>query len=191
MRTVAVAALLVALCSAQTAPRFDAVSIRPNTSDEHGGGMRPIAGGFSARNLSATMLIQTAYNVKVWQLSGGPGWTTSDRYDVEAKAAGNPTFEEKSRMLQPLLVDRFHLKFHRETRQMTIYSLTVAKNGSKLQSTPSDVRGYFRPGRGLFEGRSVNIKTLADFLAGTSGTAGYRQHRPDRRIRHQAGMGGQ
>ena len=131
--------------------------------------MMPIAGGFSSRNLSVSMLIQSAYNVKPWEIVGGPGWLTTDGYDIEAKAEGNPTFQEKLEMLRPLLADRFQLKFHRETRQMPIYSLTVAKNGPKLQATAAGVRGFIRPGRGLIDGKGVTMGTLAGFLGGSLG----------------------
>jgi uncharacterized protein (TIGR03435 family) len=93
------------------------------------------------------MLIQSAYDLKIWQISGGPGWVTTDHYDIEARAEGNPGLGEKLQMFRPLLADRFQLKFHRETRQMPIYSLGVAKNGPKLQATASGVRGYISAGR--------------------------------------------
>jgi uncharacterized protein (TIGR03435 family) len=118
--------------------------------------MRPIAGGVSARNLSANMLIQSAYNLKLWQIFGGPDWMATEHYDIEAKAAGNPGLQENLEMFRPLLADRFQLKFHREMRQMTVYSLIVAKNGPKLQAAAPGTQGYIRPGRGLLEGKGVN-----------------------------------
>ena len=107
--------LVAGLCFGQATQQFDVVSIKPNRSDDRGGSMMPIAGGVSARNLSVNMLIQSAYNVKPWEIFGGPGWLTTDHYDIEAKTEGNPTFQEKLAMLRPLLADRFQLKFHRET----------------------------------------------------------------------------
>ena len=88
---------MAALCSGQTTPQFDVASIKPNTSDDRGGDMRPIAGGFSIRNLSVKMLVQSAYNLKPWQISGGPDWMTTDRYDIEAKTGGNPVFRKSWR----------------------------------------------------------------------------------------------
>src|SRR5579863_4174305 len=131
--------------------------------------MRPVAGGLSVRNLSVNMLIQSAYNLKPWQISGGSGWVVTDRYDIEARTEGNPGFQEKMEMLRPLLADRFQLKFHRETRQMPIYSLTIAKNGPKLLATADGVRGFMRPGRGLIEGKGVTMSTLAGLLGGSLG----------------------
>jgi uncharacterized protein (TIGR03435 family) len=68
------------------------------------------------------------------QISGGPGWIDSDRFDIEAKAEGDASEEMMAGpMLQTLLEDRFRLKVHRETRERPVYALTVAKSGLKLQ----------------------------------------------------------
>ena len=76
--------------------------------------------------------------------SGGPSWVASDQWDLQAKAAegsipsglGYPGPATPNHplllMLQSLLEDRFQLKMHREMREETVYELTVAKNGSKL-----------------------------------------------------------
>jgi uncharacterized protein (TIGR03435 family) len=169
MRSLTLATLMAGLCFGQATQQFEVVSIKPNRSDDRGGNMMPIAGGFSARNLSVNMLIQSAYHVKPWEILGGPAWLTTDGYDIEAKTEGKPTYQEKIEMLRPLLADRFQLKVHRETRQMPIYSLTVAKNGPRLQTTGAEVRGFIRPGRGLIEGKGVTMGALAGFLGGSLG----------------------
>ncbi len=67
-------------------------------------------------------------------LSGGPAWINSERYDINAKADGNPSKEVMNGpMLQALLEDRFNLRIHRETKEVPVYALMVAKNGSKLK----------------------------------------------------------
>jgi len=67
-------------------------------------------------------------------VEGGPGWLASDYWEIQAKAE-SPASPEMMRgpMLEQLLEDRFLLKLHRETRQVPIYALTVAKNGLKVQ----------------------------------------------------------
>jgi len=155
--------------AAAPTPQFDVISIRPNHSNTSGGGMRSIAGGFAASNMSLGILIQAAYDVKPWQIISGPEWVKTDRYDFEAKAEGNPDFKQKIEMLRPLLADRFQLKVHRETRRMSVYSLVVAKGGPKLQPTADGVRGYFSAGRGLIEGKAVEMGTLANLLGGSLG----------------------
>jgi uncharacterized protein (TIGR03435 family) len=73
-------------------------------------------------------LIQLAHGV---QVSGGPAWIDLDRYDIEARAEGNPS---EKRMTGPMLLqDRFKLRLHTETKQLPVYDLTVAKGGPKLQ----------------------------------------------------------
>ncbi len=64
---------------------------------------------------------------------------TSDRFDIEAKAAEDATPDQMSRKLQVLLADRFGLIVHRETRQLPIYHLLVAKGGSKLETAKQNV----------------------------------------------------
>jgi uncharacterized protein (TIGR03435 family) len=66
-------------------------------------------------------------------IEGGPAWINSDRYSIDAKAEGSATQETmRGPMLRALLEDRFKLKIRRETREVPVYALTVAKNGAKL-----------------------------------------------------------
>jgi uncharacterized protein (TIGR03435 family) len=117
---------------AQT-PAFEVASIKPNNSGSETFFMSPPShGSFSATNVTLMRLITTAYGLQNAQVIGGPSWLTSARYDVAAKGAENATGAEVTSMLQPLLADRFKLSIHRETRELPIYALVVAKNGSKL-----------------------------------------------------------
>jgi bla regulator protein BlaR1 len=77
-------------------------------------------------------LIQGAYNVTRFQIEGGPSWVFTDRYDLEAKAAGNATPLEIRGMLQSLLADRFKLMLRRETRTLPVYELVTADGGLKI-----------------------------------------------------------
>jgi uncharacterized protein (TIGR03435 family) len=97
--------------------------------------IQPFPGGrLVVENFSLRMLMQNAYSVQPFQISGGPDWINSERYDVEAKAYGSPSGEQMTgAMLQALLEDRFKLTIHRETRPLPVYELTVAKGGAKLR----------------------------------------------------------
>jgi uncharacterized protein (TIGR03435 family) len=86
-------------------------------------------------------------------ISGGPAWINSDRYQINAKAGGTPSqIEMRGAMLRALLEDRFSLKIHHETREVPIYTLTVAKGG-KLQPSkegsciPPDLTTPLEPGQ--------------------------------------------
>jgi uncharacterized protein (TIGR03435 family) len=62
-------------------------------------------------------------------LANLPKWITTDRYEIEARAAGNPTKDQMRLMVQSLLAERFHLALHLETREAAIFTLTLAKPG--------------------------------------------------------------
>ena len=78
-------------------------------------------------------LIENAYGLKPFQILGAPGWVSSAGFDIEAKAEGNPGREQMQLMMRALLEDRFKLKAHRETRELPVYKLDVAKSGLKLR----------------------------------------------------------
>jgi|SRR5579871_1980857 len=70
------------------------------------------------------------------QVSGGPAWLDSTRYDIVAKASGNsPRSEMLGPMMRSLLEDRLKLEVHRETREAPVYLLTVSNRGPKLPAT--------------------------------------------------------
>ena len=91
-------------------------------------------GRLSARNANLRELTGAAYAVEDYQVAGGPPWMVSIRFDVEAKSADNANRNQMLPMLRQLLADRFKLVLHRETRELAIYALTVAKNGPKFQT---------------------------------------------------------
>ena len=87
----------------------------------------PALGRFTAKNVTLNMLVRAAYQVRDFQITGGAGWTESERYDVEVKAEGNPNRDQLQLMLRTLLADRFQLRVHPETRDLPIYELKVTK----------------------------------------------------------------
>ncbi len=119
-------------------PRFEVVSIKPNAqggSDIQGLGIvRVLPGGrLSAEKAQLRYLIQNAYGLRAFQLTGGPGWIDSAHFDIEAKADGDPSPAQMRLMMQALLADRFKLTAHRETKELPVYELTAAKGGLKLE----------------------------------------------------------
>ncbi len=82
--------------------------------------------------MNLKQLLTTAYDVKAYQISG-PAWLDSERYDITATMAPGTTKEQFQVMLQNLLAERFKVAIHRETKELPMYSLVVAKSGSKLK----------------------------------------------------------
>jgi uncharacterized protein (TIGR03435 family) len=92
---------------------------------------------FAAKNHALKTLVAAAYNLSPTAISGGPAWVDSDRYDIVAKAPGEvrPNLNEQMSMLRRLLADRFQLTFHREQKQLRVYTLTIAKGGPRLKES--------------------------------------------------------
>ena len=95
--------------------------------------------------MGVTGLIEYAYDLKPYEISGGPAWIASERYDIAAKVEGEgtPSKDRVRRMLQTLLTDRFQLKYHRDSREMSVYELVVGKNGPKLKESAPDAENSF------------------------------------------------
>ncbi len=89
-------------------------------------------GRFRANAIDLKFLLEWAYGIQPSQHSGGPSWMETDRYDVVAKAEGNPTDDQMKLMTQTLLVDRFNLKLHHEMRKIPVYVISVGKAAPKL-----------------------------------------------------------
>jgi len=89
------------------------------------------------KSMSIAELMRVAYKVKPYQVSG-PEWLTAERYTITAKMPAGTTRDQVPEMMQALLAERFKLAFHRETKEQSVYALTVMKSGLKLQESPSD-----------------------------------------------------
>jgi uncharacterized protein (TIGR03435 family) len=132
-------------------------------------------GRFSAINVNLAVVLRFAYRVKDLQISGGPGWVYSaspaDHFDFEAKAEENTDPEHMRPMIRALLEDRFHLKTHREMKEMPIYALVLGKQGSRLHASSSEERADGRPifedGRncGKYVATKLPVSALVEVLA--------------------------
>jgi uncharacterized protein (TIGR03435 family) len=128
---------------AQSPPAFDAfdvasIKLSPPEASKTGTYIRmQSAHRFQAKNYTAKALIGAAYNLNPRAIASGPAWMESDHYEILAGTPGDkrPTFEDQMAMLRKLLDDRFHLAFHREKKEFSIYELSVAKDGPKLRTS--------------------------------------------------------
>ena len=136
----------------------------------------PSAGRFQATNFPLKALIAFAYGALGSQISGAPDWTNSERFDVDARATDvNATREQYQQMLQSLLVERFKLQIHRETRELPSYELVLAKASSRLKAAdpkgcdPTGQTGVacgaFYTGQASLDGRSMSMAQFCNALA--------------------------
>jgi len=162
-------------------PAFEVASVKPSSPDARGQTFQFTPGeGLAVKNGTLKGLIETAYNVRDFQISGGPGWLDSERYDVFAKtAADDPEARTRNRTaqidetrvrLQLLLSQRFQLKVHREMRELPVFALTVGRSGSKLKEidgTDADAKPGtgIRSGCGQMTGTRSTMANLAFMLS--------------------------
>lgn len=128
---------------------YDVASIKLNKSGNASIGSRTSPDGLTITNVPLQTLIQSAFGVQSYQILAAPDWLSAERYDIEAKmdpiiadALQKLSLDERrlarQHMLQALLLDRLKFTIHHETKELPIYSLVVAKNGSKVQETKPD-----------------------------------------------------
>jgi uncharacterized protein (TIGR03435 family) len=119
--------------------RFEVASVKPSKSVTLSSNRTVAPGGrLTVTNATLKSLIQWSYGLPSFQISGGPGWFDSDRFDIEAKPEGSVTQLEVMQMLQTLMAERFKVAVHRETKEVVVYALGLAKNGPKLHEVKED-----------------------------------------------------
>jgi bla regulator protein blaR1 len=173
---------------------FDVASIKPSDPNSHNVNFNSSPGLINISGATAKLLIQEAYDVRDTQISGGPGWVGVDRFDIMAKivreavapGTAKPSEDQAAaaarqrERLRNLLADRFRLKTRRETRELTVYALTIAKNGPKIKKSKADDpaptiadnkepgpgRGsVMRVGRGQIAVQAIPLSDLARVLS--------------------------
>lgn len=156
---------------AQSPHGFDVVSIKPNTSGSHSVTMGAKNWRATATNVTLRTLILAAYRLQDYQLSGGPAWIGSDRFDVAAKTDDTKVRDEDLWMLlQPALEERFRLKVRRETRQLPVYLLEVAKPGAKglaanRTTEETSIQVHVEGENVVLDAKNVRMGKLADRLS--------------------------
>jgi uncharacterized protein (TIGR03435 family) len=163
-------ALLVASNAlAQPPLRFEVAVVRPTTAAPGAGTSVNLYEGGRVRivNEPVKLLVRMAFQLQDSQIVGGPPWLESDRYDIEAKT-GRPekiSPDQMPQLMQDLLIDRFHLKFHRETREIPVYALTVAKGGPKLKPSSEGEAAGMNTHPGSKTSQAVATGMTMDLLA--------------------------
>ena len=129
-RTFLVALLVVpALRAQEGVPAFEASSIKESTEPTP---FRPPPDRFIRRYITLTQLVLYAYDLSAFQIEGGPEWVRERHYDVEAKADRARPADEMRLMVRRLLAQRFSLRTHIESREMSRYALVMARNDKRL-----------------------------------------------------------
>ena len=132
--------LLLITCSfayTQT-PGYEVASIKPSQGGKPSGARSGPGGRLTATNTTLKSLMVFAWDVRSYEIVGGPGWLDSAGWDIVATPEhpvepGLANIDHFRMMLRSLLTDRFQLEVHREEKELPVYPLVVAKDGLKLK----------------------------------------------------------
>ena len=137
--TVVVAAPILA--QSVPLPSFEVASVKPTAGGQVnvggqiwtsvGASFKP-GGNFEAVNATLGSVIRLAYGLREFQTVGGPAWLDTERFDIQARPPQGAVESDGPRRLQSLLAERFSLKAHRETRDLPIYALVLARANGAL-----------------------------------------------------------
>ena len=125
-------------------PAFEVAAIRPNSPADMRIGFWFTPDGISVTGAPLQMILGEAFHASDDHVFGAPAWVKSARYDIQAKVgeADVPkwrrlSMDQQRPALRSLLVERFSLRFHHETRPLPVYTLAIAKGGPHLKGSPS------------------------------------------------------
>ena len=140
--------LLAAIAAKAQTVAFEVATIRPSApldmsklaADAQAGKMPRFGAHIDGSRADYTYmslkdLVANAYKVKPAQVTG-PDWLANERFDISAKLPEGATADDAPKMLQALLIERFHLIGHRDTQEHPVLALVVAKGGPRLKEAP-------------------------------------------------------
>ena len=165
---IGIAALLaVAVTRAQSPslPAFEAATIKPGTP-ERGFGVQVRGRRLTTVNTSVSEIMAFAWSLHPRQITGGPAWMESEKYDLLAEtgpAIGDAPKPDIRAMVQELLADRFGLRYHRDTKELSVYQIVVGKTGDKLANSPGDPNGAPTYGLSALGAMTVTNAKISDF----------------------------
>jgi len=147
-------------------PAYEVASVKLNTSGSGSSSSHGSTGQIVFTNQTLKRLIEQAYSVKPFQVTG-PGWMETVRFDIAAKYPPDTKSDDYARMLRTLLEDRFKLAVHRESKDMPGYALLVAKRGFQLKPVEPGGSGSHSTGGRVrtLTAKKTSMAQLADFVA--------------------------
>jgi uncharacterized protein (TIGR03435 family) len=155
MRRFCLVGILSAFAGIASAQAFDAVSIKLSAPEARGGGFNLSPGHLNAKNQSLRDLVEFGWDLKDYQVSGGPSWVESEHYEVIATFPAATSSADRARMMQAMLADRFGLVVRHDSKEVSGYALIAAKGGPKLHAP-----GNEEPGMMLGRSRATGQRTL-------------------------------
>ncbi|MGB6742573.1 MAG: TIGR03435 family protein [Terracidiphilus sp.] len=155
--------------AADADPSLDVATIKPSNPTARGKGFGFQGTHFRTFNTNLNDLIAFAYGLHSKQIVGAPDWFGTELYDIDGvpDTPGRPNLKQMGVMVQKLLADRCALKFHHDTKELSVYAITVASSGPKMTKTTAavnDPQGFGFRGLGDLIVRNMDMKDFATWM---------------------------
>jgi uncharacterized protein (TIGR03435 family) len=171
--------------AADADPAFEVATIKPSNPDTRQGGLRVQDSNIAIQYVTLAELFRQVYEIHPNQVIGLPSWTSSERFDITGKpdVPGQPNTDQLKVMVRKLLTSRFQLAFHKEPRELPVFSLNVAKGSVKIAENKekSENTGVIFRGPGSFLLNNLNMDEFAQMLQNSA---------VDRPVVNQTGLAG-
>lgn len=149
-------------------PSYEVATVKLSNPDAGNAGFHLRGRRLFIENKTLREIFIFAYGIHPKQVVGEPSWFSSDHYDIDGvlDTEGQPSLKQMQHIVQKLLADRFALQFHRETRELLVYALTVAPGGAKIVRSKGDPNALGDEEDGTNAGQAtmtITNMTVADF----------------------------
>ena len=150
-------------------PVFEVATIKPSRPEER---LAMLVKGHQFITIASSLydLITFAYGLHARQITDGPAWLETEKYDVTAQPGSEvqPNGQPLRVMIQKLLAERFRLTFHRDKKELSVFTIAVGKAGIKIaqSSDPNGTPGVGFRGPGAMTVKSATISDFAGFMQG-------------------------
>lgn len=179
------ATLLIASVQAQSPAGFEVVSIKPNRTGAPGSETDTTPGRVNVINATPLSLLLRAFGVSNFQIVGAPDWAATERYDVVATVPDGRVLNDQERrpFFEKMLAERWQLRYHRETRNLRVYSLVNDSSKLVQHTGPGDYgMKVERAGpRVILRSTRGNMGRMVEILGGFTGSV----------VSNDTGLGGE
>jgi len=126
--------------AADADPSYEVATVKLSDPDDHNSRIHQEGRRLTLENHTLSTILLFAYGIHAKQLVDAPAWFATDRYDIDGvlDTEDKLSLKQMQGIVKKLLADRFQLKIHRETQELAVYALTVAKDGPRLTKSKGD-----------------------------------------------------
>jgi uncharacterized protein (TIGR03435 family) len=150
-------------------PGIEVATVKLMALETRGRGIGWRGATLTVNNYTLLNAITFAYDVHEQQVSGGPAWMSTDRFEIVIKpdTPGQPNPRQLRRLIQKVVTERFQLAFHNDKRELSVYAITLPANSQHKMTAATagpNLPTLRYPRAGLLPARNATMTELAQSL---------------------------